>query len=89
MGCLIVDFVSPVTWPDLARLSPTELNVLATHEIQSRNFFAGRNPFALRTLVECDVWFGSRISSPQLSSFWSWDLGPKQMAVAAITFRKV
>lgn len=83
----ISDFVSSVTWPELGALTPEELNQTVLRVLEHGNFFTGCNPLAIVSLLRND-WFAARISNVLLSPCWRWDLGNKQMAVAAITFRR-
>jgi hypothetical protein len=85
-GVLITDFVSSLTWPGLGSLTPQQLNQEAVRVIHQGNFFTGCNPLAIRVLLQGDSAFATRINGVKLTPCWCWDLGGKQMAVAALTF---
>ena len=87
-GILITDFVSSETAPELAGMTESMLPQAAIRWLKQRNFFTGTNPAAIRDYYENRQRINSPISDVQLVGPWRWDIGAKQFAVAAVTFRR-
>jgi hypothetical protein len=88
VGVLVTDFVATETAPELAQLDESLLPQAAAKWIEERNFFTGANPFAIR-----DYYNRSRGPRPcaldaEVKGLWRWDIGAKQLAVSAVTFRR-
>jgi hypothetical protein len=56
--------------------------------IEERNFFTGVNPFAIRDYYNRSREPGPRAEDAQVKGPWRWNIGAKQLAVCAVTFRR-
>jgi SAM-dependent methyltransferase len=88
VGVLVTDFVATETAPELAQLDELLLPRAATKWIEERNFFTGANPFAIRDYYNRSRGPGPCASDAQVKGPWRWDIGAKQLAVCAVTFRR-
>jgi hypothetical protein len=88
VGVLVTDFVATETAPELAQLDELLLPHAAVKWIEARNFFTGANPFAIRDYYNRSRGPGPCASDAQVKGPWRWDLGAKQLAVSAVTFRR-
>ena len=88
MGVLVTDFVATETVPQLAQLDELLLPQMAAKWIEERNFFTGANPFAIRDFYNRSRWPAPRAENAQVKGPWRWDIGAKQLAVCAVTFRR-
>lgn len=88
VGVLIADFVATETAPELARLDDSQIPAAAVHWINERNFFTGANPYAIRDFLVGLANDGHAVENVDVSPAWRWDIGAKQMAVSAVTFRR-
>ncbi len=89
VGVLVTDFVATETAPDLARLEDSQILAAAIQWIIQRNFFTGANPYAIRDRLQSPQRAGLAVVDVQVSPAWRWDIGAKQLAVSAVTFRRV
>jgi hypothetical protein len=87
-GVLVTDFVSTETAPELARLDDAQVPAAAIDWINRRNFFTGTNPYAIRDALRRPSDSGVVLADVQVSPAWRWDIGAKQLAVSAVTFRR-
>jgi hypothetical protein len=87
-GVVIFDFVSNQTIPELMRIDERILNVALADAIHAKNFFTGLNPFAVQAELQTHPDFSGLVTDIQLHSPWRWDIGQKQFAVSAISFRR-
>ena len=85
---LITDFVATETAPELAHLNDAQVPAAAEEWINQRNFFTGANPYAIRDYLLGPL--AEKVSSDdvQVSPARRWDIGAKQLAVIAVTFRR-
>ncbi len=88
VGVLVTDFVATETAPELAQLDELLLPQAARHWIEQRNFFTGANPFAIRDYYNQSRQPGPFAEDVQVKGPWRWDIGAKQLAVSAVTFRR-
>jgi hypothetical protein len=88
VGVLISDFVATETAPLLAYLDDTQIPAAAIQWINERNFFTGANPYAIRDYLNGLSGTGLAVENVEVSPAWRWDIGAKQMAVCAVTFRR-
>jgi hypothetical protein len=88
VGVLVTDFVATETAPELAQLDELLLPRAAAKWIEERNFFTGANPFAIRDYYNRSRGPGPCASDAQVKGPWRWDIGAKQLAVCAVTFRR-
>jgi hypothetical protein len=88
VGVLVTDFVATETAPELAQLDELLLPHAAAKWIEERNFFTGANPFAIRDYYNRSRGPGPCASDAQVKGPWRWDIGAKQLAVCAVTFRR-
>jgi hypothetical protein len=87
-GVLVTDFVATETAPELAYLDDTQIPAAAVNWINQRNFFTGTNPYAIRDYLHGLKNTVHAVEDVQVSPAWRWDIGAKQLAVSAITFRR-
>ena len=87
-GVLVTDFVATDTAPELAQLDELVLPQAAMRWIEQRNFFTGANPFAIREYFNQSRGPGPFAEDVQVKGPWRWDIGAKQLAVCAVTFRR-
>jgi SAM-dependent methyltransferase len=88
VGVLVTDFVATETAPELAQLDELLLPQAAMKWIEERNFFTGANPFAIRDYYNRSREPGPCAENAQVKGPWRWDIGAKQLAVCAVTFRR-
>jgi hypothetical protein len=88
VGVLLTDFVATETAPELAQLNEMVLPQAAMKWIKERNFFTGANPFAIRDYYNRSRPPGPFAQDVQVKGPWRWDIGAKQLAVCAVTFRR-
>jgi len=88
VGVLVTDFVATETAPDLAQLDELLLPRAALKWIEERNFYTGANPFAIRDYYNRSREPGPRAVDAQVKGPWRWEIGAKQLAVCAVTFRR-
>jgi hypothetical protein len=88
VGVLVTDFVATETAPELAQLDELLLPQVAAKWIEERNFFTGANPFAIRDYYNRSRGPGPCATNAQVKGPWRWDIGAKQLAVCAVTFRR-
>jgi hypothetical protein len=88
VGVLVTDFVATETAPDLAQLDELLSPQVAAKWIEERNFFTGANPFAIRDYYNRSCGPGPCTTDAQVKGPWRWDIGAKQLAVCAVTFRR-
>ncbi len=88
MGVLVTDFVATETAPELARLDELLLPEAAICWIEERSFFTGTNPFAIRDYYNRSRQPGPAAEDVRVKGPWRWDIGAKQLAVCAVTFRR-
>jgi SAM-dependent methyltransferase len=88
VGVLVTDFVATETAPELAQLDELSLPQAAAKWIEERNFFTGANPYAIRDYYNRSRGPGPCASDAQVKGPWRWDIGAKQLAVGAVTFRR-
>jgi SAM-dependent methyltransferase len=88
VGVLVTDFVATETAPELAQLDELLLPRMAAKWIEERNFFTGANPFAIRDYYHRSRGPGRHAEDAQVKGPWRWDIGAKQLAVCAVTFRR-
>jgi hypothetical protein len=88
IGVLATDFVATETAPELAQLDELLLPQAAVKWIEERNFFTGANPFAIRDYYNRSREPGPCAVEAQVKGPWQWDIGAKQLAVCAVTFRR-
>jgi hypothetical protein len=86
-GIVFTDFVGTETAPELPLLSDSQLAAAAARWINERNFFTGANPYAIRDQLQRLSLSGRSIRDVEVIPAWRWDLGAKQLAVSAVTFR--
>jgi hypothetical protein len=87
-GLLVTDFVATQTVPELAQLDELLLPQAATKWIEERNFFTGANPFAIRDYYSRSREPGPCAADVRVNGPWRWDIGDRQLAVCAVTFRR-
>jgi hypothetical protein len=87
-GILVTDFVSSETAPELAQIEDSMLSQAALRWLELRNFFTGTNPAAIRAYYQGRQRIDSGINDVRLVGPWRWDIGAKQFAVGAVTFRR-
>jgi hypothetical protein len=87
-GLVIFDFVSSQTLPELMRIDERILNSALVDAINEKNFFTGLNPFAVQAELKTHPDFLGLVTDVRLHPPWRWDLGHKQFAVSAISFRR-
>ena len=87
-GLVIFDFVSSQTLPELMRFDESILNSALVNAINEKNFFTGLNPFAVQAELQKHPDFLGLVTDVRLHPPWRWDLGHKQFAVSAISFRR-
>jgi hypothetical protein len=87
-GVLITDFVATETAPELAQLDDSQVPAAAVTWINQRNFFTGANPYAIRERFQELRGARLAVEKVEVSPAWRWDIGAKQMAVSAVTFRR-
>jgi hypothetical protein len=87
-GVLVTDFVSSETAPELATIDDEQVPRAAVRWINAGNFFTGANPYAIRDYFLKLRYAGRVIEDVQVCPAWRWDIGAKQLAVAAVTFRR-
>jgi hypothetical protein len=85
---VVFDFVSSNSLPNLMQIDQSHLNQALVEAINAKNFFTGLNPFAIRAELQTNPEFAARINEIHLHPPWRWDIGSKQFAVAAISFRR-
>jgi hypothetical protein len=83
-GVLVTDFVATETAPELAFIADSAVPAAAIEWINRRNFFTGANPYAISGQLQNQ----NPVGNIQVSPAWRWDIGAKQLAVSAITFRR-
>jgi hypothetical protein len=88
VGVLVTDFVATDTAPEMVHLSDAEFPAAAIEWINQRNFFTGANPYAIRDQLQHSSRSAEAGQEVQVSPAWRWDIGAKQLAVCAITFRR-
>jgi hypothetical protein len=88
VGILVTDFVSTETAPEIAAMEALVPTEATRRWLEQRNFFTGANPFAIRDYYQNRRPADSTIGDVQLVAPWRWDIGAKQFAVAAVTFRR-
>ena len=88
VGLLITDFVATETAPELAHIDDRLVPAAAARWINERNFFTGANPYAIRDCFQNLNGAGRTVENVQVSPAWRWDMGAKQLAVSAVTFRR-
>jgi hypothetical protein len=89
VGLLITDFVATETAPELAHLDDSQVPAAAVNWINQRNFFTGANPYAIRDYLQGLRDTGRAVENVQASPAWRWDIGAKQLAVSAVSFRRI
>jgi hypothetical protein len=87
-GILVTDFVSSETAPELPQIEESMLPRAGLRWLELGNFFTGTNPVAIRDYYRDRQGTDSRIDDVRLVGPWRWDIGAKQFAVAAVTFRR-
>ena len=87
-GVLITDFVATETAPELAYLNDAQVAAAAVQWINQRNFFTGANPYAIRDYLQGPLEDKIFSEDVHVSPAWRWDIGAKQFAVSAVTFRR-
>jgi hypothetical protein len=87
-GVLVTDFVSSETAPGLTFLDDRQLPAAAARWINERNFFTGANPYAIRNYLQGLPTGCPPVENVRVSPAWRWDIGAKQLAVSAVTFRR-
>ena len=88
-GVFVFDFVSTQTLPNLMQIDESRLNQTLIEAINAKNFFTGLNPFAVQTELQSHADFAGLIKDIQLHPPWRWNIGKKQFAVSAISFRRL
>lgn len=88
-GVLVTDFVSSETAPELAFLPDSQIPAAAIAWINARNFFTGTNPYAIRDYLRGLGQKALAAENAEVLPAWRWDIGAKQLAVSAVTFRRV
>jgi hypothetical protein len=88
VGVLVTDVVATETAPELATLANAQVPAAAVRWINERNFFTGANPYAIRDYYQGRRTAGQSVENVQVSAAWRWDIGAKQLAVSAVTFRR-
>jgi hypothetical protein len=88
VGVLVTDFVSTETAPEIARLGEAQFPAAALEWLERRNFFTGANPFAIRDFFRSLATTGWAVEDVGVTAPWRWDIGAKQFAVSAVTFRR-
>ena len=84
VGVVVSDFVSTQTAPELAQWDESQFAPESLRLIQRGNFFKGANPFSIGEYYEKLP----MVESVQVIPPWKWDIGAKQFAVSAVTFRR-
>jgi len=87
-GLLVFDFVSSQSVPGLMQIDDARLNQTLIEAINAKNFFTGLNPFAVQAELKTHSDFAGLITDIRLHPPWRWDIGIKQFAVSAISFRR-
>ncbi len=87
-GLLVFDFVSSHSLPGLMQIDDSRLNQTLIEAINAKNFFTGLNPFAVQAELQTHSDFAGLINDIRLHPPWRWDIGEKQFAVSAISFRR-
>jgi hypothetical protein len=87
-GLLVFDFVSSHSLPNLMQIDDCHLNQSLVEAINAKNFFTGLNPFVVQAELHQHPDFAGRITDIRLHPPWRWDIGKKQFAVSAISFRR-
>ena len=87
VGVLVTDFVAAETAPELAQLDELLLPRMAAKWIEERNSLRGpiRLRFEIITIARAGRGRGRGCAS---EGPWRWDIGAKQLAVCAVTFRR-
>jgi hypothetical protein len=88
VGVLVTDFVATETAPELAQLADAQIPAAALEWIKQRNFFTGANPYAIRDYLRNRGKVDVSVENVDVSAAWRWDIGAKQLAVSAVTFRR-
>ena len=88
-GVLVTDFVATETAPELAYLNDAQIPAAAVNWINQRNFFTGTNPYAIRDYLQGLPDTGRAVENVHVSPAWRWDIGAKQLAVSAVSFRRI
>jgi hypothetical protein len=83
-GIVVSDFVSTQTAPELAQWDEASFATQALQLIQRGNFFTGANPFSIGDYYQKLP----SVESVHVIPPWKWDIGAKQFAVSAVTFRR-
>lgn len=86
-GVLISDFVSTQTAPELANWDESEFAQNAIQLVGKGNFFTGANPFSIRDFYRASTKSAPTPRDVHVIPPWLWDIGAKQFAVSAVTFR--
>ena len=72
----------------MLQIADSRMNQTLIEAINAKNFFTGLNPFAIQAELQTDADFAGQITDIRLHSPWRWDIGKKQFAVTAISFRR-
>jgi hypothetical protein len=86
-GVLITDFVATDTAPEMTQLSDAQFPAAAIEWINRRNFFTGANPYAICDHLQSRPQSATDVHNVEVWPAWRWDIGAKQMAASAVTFR--
>jgi hypothetical protein len=87
-GVLVTDFVATDTAPEMPKLSDAQFAAAAIEWINQRNFFTGANPYAIRGYFSCRPQSEAAVCDVIVCPAWRWNIGAKQLAVSAVTFRR-
>jgi SAM-dependent methyltransferase len=88
VGVLVTDSAATESTTNLAQLDELLPPHAMAKWIDERSFFAGVNPFEIRDYYNRSRGPGPCASDAQVKGPWRWDLGAKQLAVSAVTFRR-
>jgi hypothetical protein len=86
-GVLVTDFVASEDADGLAPLNELRLP-RAVKWVHERDIFTGANPFAIRDYLNRSRPPGRFAVDAQVCGPWRWEIGPKPLGVAAVTFRR-
>ncbi len=86
-GLLVTDFLSTTTYPALMEIPDGDFPAAMSQAVIDRNFFTGANPIAIQHQLRQTPEIAT--DEPiELFGPWRWNLGPRQFAVAALSFRR-